>query len=39
MNSMIMQCQYKKSTKMFDVDKLNLPFLHIDKNYLNNIKI
>jgi len=25
--------------KMFDVDKSNIPFLHIDKRFLNNIKI
>ena len=39
MNLMNMQCQYKKSMKMFDVDKSKIPFLHIDKKFLNNIKI
>ena len=38
MNLMNMQCQYKKNMKIFDVDKSNIPFLHIDKKFLNNIK-
>ena len=39
MNLMNMQCQYKKNMKMFDVDKSNILFLHIDKKILNNIKM
>ena len=33
MNLMNMQCQYRKSMKMFNVDNLNISLLTIDKKF------
>ena len=30
MNSIIMQCQYRKNMKMYDVDNLNISILSIE---------
>ncbi len=39
MNLMNMQCQYRKSMKMFNVDNLNISFLTIDKKLMATLKV